>query len=246
MSAAPRNSALAPDADAETLRVREAYARRVADGRYGWDRPGHVFMMQDLERRILRALARHGLLPLADRRVLEIGCGNGHFLRELVKWGADPRLLTGIDVIPERLAEARRGLPPQVRLEERSGAATGLSGGAFDLILQMTVFTSILDPAVRRTVAREMVRLLAPGGAILWYDFRVDNPRNPDVRGVSRSELAALFPACSIDCRSVTLAPPLARTLAPRLRPLCLLLSALPPLRTHYLAVVTPAGGTAR
>ena len=29
-----------------------------------------------------------------------------------------------------------------------------------------------------------MIGRLAPGGGVLWYDFTVNNPRNPDVRGV--------------------------------------------------------------
>jgi hypothetical protein len=41
------------------------------------------------------------------------------------------------------------------------------------------------------------VALAAPGGAVLWYDFTVDNPRNRDVRGVPLSRLRALFPAAS-------------------------------------------------
>ena len=225
-------------ADAE--RVRTVYAARRGGHRYGWDQPGHLFTMQELERRLLRAFRRHGLLPLGGRRALEIGCGSGHFLRELVKWGADPARVVGIDLLEDRLAEAQRLVPPGVRVEAANAADTGFAAGAFDLVLQMTVFTSILSPAVRHRVAAEMRRVLAPGGAIVWYDFRVNNPRNRDVRAVGKAEIRSLFPGAAIDFEAATLAPPLARRLAPRAWWLCESLDLLPFLRTHYLAVIRP------
>lgn len=226
--------------DAE--RVRTVYAARRGGHRYSWEQPGHLFIMQELERRLLGMLGRHDFLPLGGRRVLEVGCGSGHFLRELVKWGADPARVVGIDLLEDRLAEARHLAPAAVRLEQANAAETGFADGSFDVVLQMTVFTSILSADVRRRVAAEMRRLLAPGGCIVWYDFRVNNPRNSDVRAVGRSEIRHLFPGTSIDFEAATLAPPLARRLAPRAWWLCESLDLLPFLRTHYLAMIRPAG----
>jgi len=228
-------------ADAE--RVRTVYAARRGGHRYGWDQPGHLFIMQELERRLLRMFGRHGILPLGGRRVLEIGCGSGHFLRELVKWGADPARVVGIDLLEDRLAEARRMTPPPVRLEAANAAETGFADGSFDLVLQMTVFTSILSADVRQRVAAEMRRVLAPGGSVVWYDFRIKNPRNSDVRAVGRAEIRKLFPGATIDFEAATLAPPLARRLAPRAWWLCESLDLLPFLRTHYLALIRPPAG---
>ena len=106
------------------------------------------------------------------------------------------------------------------------------------MVLQFTVFTSILDSAVRRQVAGEMMRVVRPAGAILWYDFCVGNPRNPDVRAVTVSEVRELFPGWSVNLRRVTLAPPLTRLLAPVLPGLCGLLNLVPLLRTHRLGVI--------
>ena len=78
----------------------------------------------------------------------------------------------------------------------------------FDLVHQSTVFTSILDPATRRRTAEEMVRVLKPDGLILRHDYHVNNPSNPDVHAVSRREIHALLPVCSVAIRPLTLAPP--------------------------------------
>ena len=75
---------------------------------------------------------------------------------------------------------------------------------------------------------------MRPGGGVLVYDFAVDNPRNADVRGVPPAQLRALFPQAACRVRRVTLAPPLARTLA-ALHPRLPAWLNLPPLRTHRL-----------
>jgi len=83
--------------------------------------------------------------------------------------------------------------------------------------------------------------VLAPGGALLWYDFAFNNPKNPHVRGISRSEVRKLFPQLVGKIKSVTLAPPLARLIVPRSWTLATFLEAVPFLRTHLLAVLIKA-----
>jgi hypothetical protein len=39
-----------------------------------------------------------------------------------------------------------------------------------------------------------MLRILKPGGAILWFDFRVNNPANPHVCGVAARDPLAFLP----------------------------------------------------
>ncbi len=145
----------------------------------------------------------------------------------------------GIDLLPERIAAARLATAAGVTFLCGSAAKLDFPDGAFDCVLQSTVFTSILDDAVRQQIAREMLRVLRPDGLILWYDFHVNNPWNPDVRRVSRREIRRLFPGCRVELRSVSLAPPLSRRIAPYSWLLCHLLSAIPFLCTHYLGFIT-------
>jgi len=97
------------------------------------------------------------------------------------------------------------------------------------------ITSSILDDAMMEHVAAEISRVLKPSGALLWYDYFVSNPSNPNVRGVSRREIVRLFPGFSIFLKRVTLAPPITRAVAPVSTALYRLLSSLPLLRTHYL-----------
>jgi hypothetical protein len=101
-----------------------------------------------------------------------------------------------------------------------------------------TVFTSILDPLVKRAIADDMLRVLKPGGAILWYDFRFNNPANPNVRGIGGVEIRSLFRNCNVILKRVTLAPPIARRVVPVTWTGAALLEQVPWLRTHYVAVI--------
>ncbi|HUR96090.1 MAG TPA: class I SAM-dependent methyltransferase [Gemmatimonadales bacterium] len=223
---------------AEEARVRDVYARRATGDRYAYSNPAHLFMMQERERATLALLARECLLPLAGRSVLEVGCGGGQWLQDLVRWGAEPHRVHGVDLLRERVAQARGVSAPGVSVLQGGGSTLPFAAAAFDLVLQATVFSSILDPAVRREMAGEMARVLRPGGALLWYDLRVNNPRNPDVRRITREELAALFPGWASTLDRVTLAPPITRVVAARSAMAAQLLATLPWLRTHYLGVL--------
>nr|NLZ41036.1 class I SAM-dependent methyltransferase [Comamonadaceae bacterium] len=147
-----------------------------------------------------------------------------------------PARLAGIELLPERLAEARAVLPAALTLLEGDAAAAPIAVASQDLVLASTVFSSLLERAFQQRLADAMWSWVKPGGAVLWYDFTYDNPRNPDVRGVPLARLRELFPRARIDARRVTLAPPLARALC-RVHPaLYGVANALPLLRTHVLA----------
>jgi SAM-dependent methyltransferase len=225
----------------ESQRIEAVYAARARTlpaARDSLLHPGNLLIAQERAQRFLDGVAREGLTPLAGSQILDVGCGTGQWLRELIHWGADPERLCGVDLLPDRIAIARTKLPASVRLEPADGAQLPFDDARFDLVLQSTVFSSILDRAVRQRVAAEMRRVLRPGGAIVWYDARVRSPGNRSFVGIGRREIAALFPGCRMRLTSLTLAPPLARWLAPRSRAACQVLGRVPILRTHWLAFI--------
>jgi SAM-dependent methyltransferase len=223
-----------PD-DVDAMAAR--YARRASlAGLYDPERP-EVKQARKERLRVLAALLRqHARQPLAELRLLEVGCGHGDNLLDLIDLGFNPAHLLANELLPDRAAAARARLPAAVRHLEGDALALPLAAGSLDLVLQSTVFSSLLDAGFRARLAAQMWAWLKPGGAVIWYDFAFDNPRNADVQGMPMAEIRRLFPAATIDARRVTLAPPLARGAA-RLHPaLPALLNTLPLLRTHRLA----------
>lgn len=235
---------LARVSESELERVRRVYEardRRVPRDRYAPSSLAVALSIEGQGRAARDALLRAGAWPLTGKAILEIGCGSGRWLADFAAWGADPARLAGIDAIEKRVEDARARAPgADVRVGD--AAALPWPDAAFDVVLQSTVMSSVLDPAVRQRIAAEMARVLKPDGVVLWYDFFYDNPWNPDVRGVRAAELRRLFPGFAADLRRVTLAPPLARLVAPISLPLARLLSRLRVLNTHYLAVLRRPG----
>ncbi len=225
----------------EEQRLKAAYERRkiwVDPTLYSHSNPARLFMLQERERDFLRLLKRHGRDRFGEQKILEVGCGNGHVPRQLVEWGAQPENVAGIDLLPEFIDEARRLCPSGVALHCGNAVNLPFSDSTFDLVVQVTAFSSVLDPQLKNAMAREMCRVLKLDGCILWYDFFYDNPKNPDVKGVGRKEICELFPGCLIQLERVTLAPPLVRRLAGFCWPLCHCLAALRLLNTHYLGLI--------
>jgi SAM-dependent methyltransferase len=223
----------------EPRAVAERYARRAAGGvgadLYSPLRPEVTLARQQRQRAMLELLSRHALQPLGQLRALEVGCGNGSNLLELASLGFDASRLVGNELLTERAVAARRQLPAATEVHQGDALALPFAEASFDLVYQSTVFSSLLDDAFQQRLADAMWRWVTPGGAVLWYDFTYNNPRNPDVRGVPLSRVRALFPSARIDARRVTLAPPISRRAA-RIHPsVCQALCALPWLRTHLL-----------
>jgi ubiquinone/menaquinone biosynthesis C-methylase UbiE len=227
--------------NADVDRVLRVYADRSARGlgrRYEAHRPDVILAAHQVERVLLTELGARGWTDLGRLEVLDVGCGSGGPLLRLISQGVDPASAHGVDVRASAIGVARSRLP-SADLRVANAAELSYADDSMDLVLQFTMFSSILDVALRAKVAREMSRVVRPGGLIVSYDFRI-NPLNPNTRGVARRELQALFPGHGIDARTVTLAPPIARLVAPRSYGIAAALQALMPLRTHLLAFITP------
>lgn len=229
---------------AELDAIRERYQRRQAtsvDRRYHMLNPAVWQSVQERQRAMLRLLARELSDDLSRLRLAEVGCGSGGNLLELLRFGFDATNLCGIELLEDRFLQARHALPVGLKLALGDASEAELPVESFDIVLQSTVFSSVLEDAFQQRLAEAMWRWVKPGGGVLWYDFTVNNPRNPDVRGVPLKRVQALFPDGRVHAQRITLAPPIARRVT-RIHPsLYTLLNAIPLLRTHVLAwIVKP------
>ena len=114
---------------------------------------------------------------------------------------------------PNESSGARGGAERRPAGRERSRASVRV--GLVDLALSFTVFSSIMDSGLRAAVARDILRVLGPGGGLLWYDFWTAR-RTRALEALGLDEVHRLFGRDPVDKRRVTLAPPIARVLAPR------------------------------
>jgi len=198
----------------------------------------NLFAMQLRQHAILQSLKQSGLTSLAGLSILEVGCGGGGVLTEHFGFGALPEKLFGVDLLFDRLLHAHQRLPAS-GLVNADGQSLPFPPHSFDLVLQFTAISSILDSEIRRHICDDMIRVVKPGGLILSYDFWL-NPINPQTRGLRPREIRELFPNCQIRFHKITLAPPIARRLVPISWGLSYFLETLKIFNTHYLAAIRP------
>ena len=204
---------------------------------YSFFSPWYFRAVQERERKIIALMGKNGIDTLCGKKILDIGCGNGDWLRMFLRWGADPENLYGIDLLKKRIDFAKK-LNPNMNFICTDAQKIAFRDGTFDIVVLATCLTSVLENEIKRRIAQEAIRVLKNEGFILWYDFRFNNPRNPDVKGIGKKEIKQLFNGCSCDFHLVTLAPLLARILAAVSGLLCDIITIIPFLRTHYLTII--------
>lgn len=217
----------------ETSRIIDAYNQRPAlsqrhTGLYAWHRQEVTFSQYRFKSIAAKILVHKGWHDLSKKKCLDVGCGTGEWLRTLLEWEADPSRLHGIDLLPDRIEKAK-ALAPYIDFRVASAWPIVFPDNSVDLVSAHTVFSSILDPVAREELAKEMTRVLNKEGLILIYDFRISHPKNPDTIGIGKNEICKLFPCHRVKMRTLTLAPPFQRVIAP-----------ISPLWVHVLEVFFP------
>ena len=236
-----------PDGSVEPAAVRDRYARRSAgDPRYRLTNPSALLAAQERQRAVRKVFERAGLEDLGHVSLLEVGSGGGGNLLEMLWFGFAPEHLVGVELLADRHDVARARLPSGVRLFCGDAAQAPWQDERFDIVYAATVFSSLLDDAFQARLANAMWQAVKPGGAVLCYDFGIDNPRNRDVRGVPLRRIRQLFPHGRVAAERITLAPPLARAVSPVHATLYACFNMLPFLRTHSIAwIAKPMQGNA-
>ncbi len=138
-------------------------------------------------------LTRRAWVGPTPQRILDFGCGIGNGTRALS--AAFPTAsVVGIDSSGESVRIAASRASEQTRFAQQDGAALPFGDGSFDLVFASCVFHHIERPDHHRA-ARQLRRVLRPGGAIFLFEH---NPYNPltvrVVRSLKMDEGVTLLP----------------------------------------------------
>jgi MPBQ/MSBQ methyltransferase len=112
----------------------------------------------------------------SSSRILELGCGDGKTVSSLVQGGCS---VTAVDFSSRAasLCQSRCGDPERVRILIADVRQTPFRDESFDGIIASHT-AGHLSFSGRQDLAREVLRLLPPGGALYFRDFSVEDFRS--------------------------------------------------------------------
>lgn len=225
----------------EVFEIHERYRRREGLSSYLYSilNPSIMMTLQERERILIKWINTSLKGGLAEKFLLEVGCGDGYNLLKFIELGFKPINLIGNELLPARVEKARGLLPSQVKIIEGNALNMEIEPSSLDIVFQSTVFSSILSDEFQEALAKKMMEWIKPDGGILWYDFIYNNPGNKDVRGVPLSRIRTLFPGMNVRYWRLTLAPPISRMVVKVHPAMYSLFNLMPFLRTHVLCWIT-------
>lgn len=126
-----------------------------------------LYQRRDVIRR--RGLVRDALAVQPGEHVLDVGCGPGFYVTELLEHVGPDGSVTGIDGAAPMLAVAAKRAEGHANAHFREGDATSLPvpDAAFDAALSVQVLEYVPDATA---ALKEIHRALRPGGRVVIWD----------------------------------------------------------------------------
>ncbi|GGJ64207.1 2-polyprenyl-3-methyl-5-hydroxy-6-metoxy-1,4-benzoquinol methylase [Anoxybacillus voinovskiensis] len=173
-----------------------------------------LFKDHVLEYLLMSKLIQYGFQNIPQVKVLDVGCGEGRWLRKLVDWGASPKHLAGVDLDGSIIQLAKELCAKDMTLLQAHGDELPFANESFDVVLTIGVLQHIKDKELRKKVSNELSRVLKKGGIIFTYNLNkkqfaksVGNLfiHNTTI-GIEMGELEEMFPEHEIVYEEVLLA----------------------------------------
>jgi len=109
------------------------------------------------------------------KTIVDFGCGTGRFVRFFGSRGLN---VVGTDITFDMLSEVRRlGLPSNASVLHTDGVSLPMPDRSIDIIWCCGVlrYSRLVSQSVYEQIAREMYRVLKPGGAVINLEMYVDS-----------------------------------------------------------------------
>jgi len=153
--------------------------------------PEVAFQTFAFDRANIRAL-QHMDLDRESAKILDVGCGNGIGLIQLLRLGFNPQQMSGIDIDEKRIAEARERLP-LADFKCTSAESMPYDDGTFDIVMESTMFVLMPSEETAQRIAKEMVRVTRRGGYLMLIDWRYSKPGSDVYKAMNKKRIAELF-----------------------------------------------------
>jgi len=225
--------------DKEVNRINDVYDSYLSNdkkySKWSLDNYGNKYMIEE-KFKVSKDLLKKSNLNLQSGKILEVGCASGSIIDFLISLGAEVDNICGIDIRPDRVKDAKKFFP-NMEIMVMNACQMEFPNCNFDFISVSTLFSSVLKNDIRSLMASEIRRVLKPGGIIMYYDLRINNPFNKNIIGINKKEIDNLFPNMEKQLKKITLLPPLTRILGVTLPYSYPFFSMIPLLKSHYIGL---------
>lgn len=173
----------------------------------------NLFKDQVLEYKLIDIFQRYDCSLLTAARVLDVGCGEGRFLRKLIDWGANPANLAGVDLNEGIIELARELCAPRINFSVGGGDCLPYDDKTFDVILIMGVLQHIMNDSLLSAVSAECLRVLKDDGIIITNNItKTAEPKlagattlQHNTRALEKAELEQFFKGCNVQYDKIML-----------------------------------------
>lgn len=171
-----------------------------------------LFKDQALEIKLTDIFLKYKFHYLNQCKVLDVGCGEGRFLRKLLDWGADPEKLFGIDLHPGAIELAKELSSPNISFSVQHADKLSYEDGQFDIIFLIGVIQHVLDEKLQVLIANELKRVLSRRGIIITLNINKSGMNkfsatelNDTTVGIDSADLERLFPGYRVEFEDIML-----------------------------------------
>jgi 2-polyprenyl-3-methyl-5-hydroxy-6-metoxy-1,4-benzoquinol methylase len=179
--------------ETKNVKIKRIYLKRKEkklDKLYDWYNPDVQFSTSQYNKYFSILLNKAYGNDLSKLKILDVGCGDGNFIRTLIEWGCEPKNITGIDLMRYRINTCKKKTHSDVKFIVGNFSKQFKN---FDLVVANTVFTSILKSNERKILAHNMWNATKINGWVMIFDFRYNNPYNKNVKKISIKDLKKYF-----------------------------------------------------
>ncbi len=154
-------------------------------------------------------LMQYGYDVLEHVQVLDVACGDGQWLRNVMNHGGNPDRLIGTDIYEPVIEKARMLSDRRIQFLYASPDELPFEHRRFDIILVFGLFMHVLDEHLRNKIARALFHRLNDNGLVICVNLLCGSEAQLEpylaytTRGLGLEDVTNLFPDCQIDFNEI-------------------------------------------
>lgn len=144
-----------------------------------------------LKKHFIRILNRNNIRVSSFMNIVDLGCGEGYWLREIADIRGNSGGLTGIDISPDRIEKAQN-INNNIHYQTMDILSNNLRNDYFDFVIAFDLFMFLKDNDALQKGFYEIFRILKKGGYFLFFDIIGKKKENELTRGFKKIEIIKL------------------------------------------------------